>query len=134
MATTWKQSTPKTSNLIGRRSFLRASAIGGGGFLLALYADPISKVLAQGGLTALPPAPTSPNAKFVETAFILVASDGSVTIMSKNPEVGQGIKTELPMIIADELDVDWKDGKIQQAVLDQTKQSPQGAGDGEATR
>src|SRR3974390_3464729 len=110
-------STPKHTNptLMGRRSFLRAGGVGGGGFLLALYADPFPSVLAQNGLTALPPAPTSPNAAFVETAFIRVAADGSVTIMSKNPEVGQGIKTELPMIIADELDVDWKDVKVLQA-------------------
>jgi isoquinoline 1-oxidoreductase subunit beta len=134
MATTIRE--PKSTNaaLVGRRSFLRVTAIGGGGFLLALYADPVSKALAaQGGLISLPPAPTSPNAKFVATAFIKVTADGSVTIMSKNPEVGQGIKTALPMILADEFDVDWQDVTVQQADLDEVKYGPQRAGGSTST-
>jgi isoquinoline 1-oxidoreductase beta subunit len=93
---------------INRRSFLQVTALAGGGLLLGLYPKPAA--LAQG--QRQPPPPLSPN------AFIRIASDGSVTIMAKAPEVGQGVKNLLPMIIAEELDVDWKNVKVEQADLD----------------
>ena len=113
--------------MIGRRSFLRVTAIGGGGMLLALYVDPITNLLAQA------PAATGTAPTFVATAFVRVDADGTITVTAKNPEIGQGVKTHLPMIIADELDVDWKDVKIQQADLDQSKYGQQNAGGSTAT-
>jgi len=113
------------SKTLDRRSFLRVSALGGGGMLVALYTDLPELALAQapGG----PPPPLSPN------AFISIAENGVVTIMAKNPEVGQGVKTMLPMLIADELDVDWSAVRIQQADADQAKYGGQVAGGSTAT-
>jgi isoquinoline 1-oxidoreductase beta subunit len=109
-----------------RRSFLRVSAVAGGGALIGLYT--YSDLDAQGqGKGKGGPAPLSP------VSFITLHADGTVTIMSKNPEIGQGIRNSLPMIIADELDVDWKDVRIEQADLDQAKYGTQSAGGSRAT-
>ncbi len=104
---------------LNRRSFLKISSLAGGGVMFALYFKPQAS-LAQAPAAAQPPL--SPH------SFIKVSADGVVTIMAKNPEIGQGIKTSLPMIIADELDVDWKDVRLVQADLDEVKYGRQNAG------
>jgi isoquinoline 1-oxidoreductase beta subunit len=109
---------------VSRREFLRASAIAGGGILLASYLEPLAAMETLG-------AGASSDATL--NAFIRITPDGIVTITAKNPEVGQGVKTMLPMLIADELDVDWKNVRIEQAPLDTTKFSGQVAGGSTAT-
>jgi isoquinoline 1-oxidoreductase subunit beta len=91
---------------LDRRSFLRVTSLAGGGMLLGIHFEPRS--FAQS--PAQPP--------FDAKAFIRIAPDSSVTIYSRNPEVGQGVKTMLPMLIAEELEVDWKTVKVEQADLD----------------
>src|ERR1700733_15122732 len=89
---------------LNRRSFLQMTALASGGFSLGLYTQP--PALAQG-----PPPP--PDLK--PQAFIQIAVDGIVTIMARASETGQGMRNMLPMLIADELDVDWKDVRVRQA-------------------
>jgi isoquinoline 1-oxidoreductase beta subunit len=109
-----------------RRIFLKASAATGGGLLLhAILPSAARAAMADGAATTSQAAPLN--------AFIRIATDGIVTITSKNPEIGQGIKTMLPMVIAEELDVDWKNVRIEQAPLDEAKFGRQFAGGSMAT-
>src|SRR5262252_3961116 len=94
---------------LDRRSFLKISALAGGGLVIAAYVDPVSGFFAQGRGGGPPPVPN---------VFIKIARDGKVTIIGKNPEIGQGIKTTLPMLIAEELDVDWSSVIVEQGDLD----------------
>ena len=116
---------------VDRRQFLRVTALTGGGLLLGTLLDPFGATTAYAAPGATPSAP--PVGEFSPNAFIRITPDGVVTIIAKNPEVGQGIKTMLPMLIAEELDVDWKDVRIEQAGLDTVKFTGQVAGGSSAT-
>jgi isoquinoline 1-oxidoreductase beta subunit len=111
------------STELTRRMFLRASAIAGGGVLLAGFWEPLEAAVT--GKKARPAGP-------VLSAFIRIHPDGTVTIASKNPEIGQGVKTMLPMLIADELDVEWKQVRVEQVGFDPKLYENQWAGGSQA--
>ena len=104
---------------LNRRSLLKATGLLGGGFLIgqmmpgrALAEEAVQDLVVSGELNA----------------FIRVTSEGRITIYSANPEMGQGIKTALPMIIAEELGAAWEDVEVLQSPVDETTFGRQGAG------
>jgi len=114
----------KTS--MGRRTFLKTMALGGGGLMLGF--SWMSSSVDDTDVGDLPEELVNIN------AFIKIAPDGEVTIMSPNPEIGQNVKTSMPMIVAEELDVDWKQVKVEQAPLDTNKYTRQVAGGSQSIR
>lgn len=112
---------------VDRRSFLILSALAGGGLVLGFYLKSTGSLSAAEILKG--PAPSD---SFVPNAFIRIAPNGVVTLISKQPEIGQGIKTSLPMVIAEQLEVNWRDVVIQQGDLNPIYGS-QGAGGSTST-
>ena len=98
-----------------RRGFLKASAAVGGGLMLSFNFGSAE-------------AATTASAEASIGSYIRIAPDNSVTLMAKSVDIGQGIKTTLTMIIADELDVDWKNVTVELAPLDPDKFGPQNVG------
>ncbi len=108
---------PQTT--VSRRSFLTASLAAGGGILFAAtFPSQTVRAIAGGA---------NPSASMV-TLFARIAPSGVVTIFAPNPEVGQGTKTALPMIFAEELDVAWKDVVIEMADYQGGKMGGQSSG------
>jgi CO/xanthine dehydrogenase Mo-binding subunit len=93
------------------------TALAGGGVVIGMYVP----AFGQGG------APAPSEWSLAPSTYITVNPDNTFTIIAKNPETGQGIRAALPMIIADEFDVDWTQVKIQQGDLN-AKYGPQSEG------
>jgi isoquinoline 1-oxidoreductase beta subunit len=85
-----------------RRQLLKAGVLTGGGLWVGLV--PAGALVSPDGTVGL-------------NAWVSIGKDGVVTLQSQNPEIGQGIKTSLPMLVAEELDVDWAGVKVVQATL-----------------
>jgi isoquinoline 1-oxidoreductase beta subunit len=102
-----------------RRDLLKASVVSGG-LVLSFSIAPKAQAAETAGAQAL-------------NAYVRIAPNGLVTIMGKNPEIGQGIKTSLPMMIAEELDVAWENVRIEQADCDPKLYGRQFAGGSLAT-
>lgn len=109
---------------VDRRSFLKTSALAGGGLMIGFsWGCNPSEELKQ-----------PPKEWFEMNAFLSIADNGMVTIMSPNPEIGQNIKTSMPMLIAEELDIDWKDVIVKQAPLNSSAYTRQVAGGSQSIR
>lgn len=100
---------------LDRRAFLRLGGLAGGGLALALYLRPVAALgVPESGpvLTAEADGDFSPN------LFVHITAANEITLLASNPECGQGVKTSLPMLIAEELDVAWEQVRVAQAGLD----------------
>ena len=115
-----------------RRSFLKASTVAGGGMILGFSwlasCQPAASSVAEE--EALP----LPKEWFDINAFLKIGENGLVTIMSPNPEIGQNVKTSMPMIVAEELDIDWKNVIVEQAPLNTELFTRQVAGGSQSIR
>jgi isoquinoline 1-oxidoreductase beta subunit len=98
-----------------RRNFIKTTSFMGGGLLLGFSwftADAEIPEIITG---------TDFNAELDFNSYLSIGTDGTITIYSPNPELGQNIMTSFPMIVAEELDADWKKVKVIQAPLNTEK-------------
>ncbi|HRG09264.1 MAG TPA: molybdopterin-dependent oxidoreductase, partial [Cyclobacteriaceae bacterium] len=104
----------ETISKTSRRDFLKLGLTAGGGLMLSFnWSDSVASIMNTSG-EAL-----AANVDF--NSYLSISPDDVVTIFSPNPELGQNIKTSFPMVVAEELDADWKKVKVVQAALDVKK-------------
>src|SRR5215471_14876677 len=103
-----------SSNGVGdssRRDFIRAGAILGGGLLLGIRLPERRRLTTTGAV----PADQAEAAaeQFAPNAWIRIDPSGAITIIVDRSEMGQGVDTALPMLIAEELDADWSSIRVE---------------------
>lgn len=113
---------------LSRRNFLKTSVLASGGMLIGFNFLQACKPEAK-----MPVDIASLNFNDFN-AFIKISDEGYVTIYSPNPEIGQGVKTSMPMIIAEELDVEWNKVNVAQGALDTKNFTRQVAGGSQSIR
>lgn len=116
---------PKTYS---RRSFLKSSALTGGGLMLSFT-----------WLSAFKPADKMAELNLPEqwsqlNGYIQITPDNVIKILCPNPEFGQNVMTSLPMIVAEELDADWKNVVVEMGPHDSVKLGPQFTGGSNSIR
>jgi CO/xanthine dehydrogenase Mo-binding subunit len=114
-------------NLITRRSFLKLSFTALGALLVGTYLDGCTTL--EPAATATPAASSTPQPPFNPNLFIRIDQDGTVNLIIHRSEMGQGVRTALAMILAEELEADWKSVHVEQAdAVDTLNQVTSGSG------
>ena len=103
-----------------RRDFLKTGAALGGGLLLSLYVPEwaLANTASEATPLAAPPATFAPN------AFVRIGADSIVTVIVNKSEMGQGVYTSLPMLVAEELEADWSKVRYEPAPVDAAYNHP----------
>ncbi|MGA1371888.1 MAG: molybdopterin cofactor-binding domain-containing protein [Pseudomonadales bacterium] len=111
----------RTVRHLNRRTFLRLTGLAGGGLMLAVQfgCSPDDELTEAIGITSPPP--------FQPNAYIQITQN-QIVIYAPNPEIGQGVKTSLPMVVAEELDAAWSDVTVVQSEIDGARYDRQFAG------
>ncbi|MEM6771251.1 MAG: twin-arginine translocation signal domain-containing protein, partial [Bacteroidota bacterium] len=101
-----------------RRSFLKVSAAAGGGLFLGVtWLTSCENKPAMAEAVQVPEL-VMPDKWMEVNAYVKIGDNGVVTIINPNPEIGQNVKTSMPMLIAEELDADWDQVVVEQGKLD----------------
>ena len=110
---------------IGRRAFIKNTSLAGGGLVLGFnFLNSCKPKIAEAMAVEI----EMPKEWFEINGYLKIGDNGVVTIMSPNPEIGQNVRTSMPMILADELEIDWENVIVEQAPLNTNLYSWQVAG------